>query len=384
MANPQEPITTHSGAPATDGDAPPKTEAPPVLEPERQHAIGELERALLNLIQGDFPLVERPFAALAEQLGQPEDKVLAALKQLKASRVVRQISAIFDSRRLGYRSSLVAMKVAPERIEQAAAIINRHPGVSHNYERNHAYNLWFTVAVPPDGDLQRDVDEIHRLAGAAETRMLPTLRLFKIGVTFDMSHDADILRKAPLQHAAAPPAGSETEVFDAPPPREQAIIRVLQRDMPLELRPFDAWAAELNTAPAQLLEDIRRLAAANLLRRFAAVLRHRDAGYTANAMAVWRVPQERILEVGRHMASFAAVSHCYQRPVYPDWPYSIFTMIHGRQESDCTAVVQAIEAETGITDRALLFSTREFKKTRVQYYTGDYEAYRAAMCAAGA
>lgn len=340
---------------------------------------GECEHALLNLIQNDFPLVEQPFAALAEQLSMREDEVLAVLKKYKEQRVVRQISAIFDSRHLGYRSSLVATKVDPARIEEAVAVINRHPGVSHNYERNHAYNLWFTIAVPPHGDLQRDVDEIHRLTGAEKTWMLPTLRLFKIGVTLDMSQEADILRKVPVKHA-----WNKEEDFGAPSERDQAIIRVLQRDLPIEPRPFDAWAAELDITPAQLFTDMRRLSEARLLRRFAAVLRHRDAGFSSNAMAVWNVPEERIAEVGVQMAAFAAVSHCYHRPTYPDWPYSIFTMIHGRTKSDCIAVVEAIENETGITDKALLFSTREFKKTRVQYFTGDYEAYRAMMHASSA
>lgn len=377
MINPEETTTAHGAAPAIDSDAS-KLKQTHASASGQQHVISERNSALLNLIQSDFPLVERPFAALAEQLGQSEDEVRAVLRQLKEARVVRQISAIFDSRNLGYRSSLVAMKVAPEQILRAAEIINRHPGVSHNYQRNHPYNLWFTMAVPPHGDLQRDVDEMHQLAGAEQTLMLPTLRLFKIGVTLDMSGEADILRKAPAK-VSEQHARSETEVFDAPPPRDQAIIRVLQRDLPLEPRPFDAWAAELGTAPSELLHDMKRLAAAKLMRRFAAVLRHRDAGFTSNAMVAWQVPQEQIHEVGQRMASFAAVSHCYQRPVYPDWPYSIFTMIHGRKESDCTTVVEAISAETGITNKALLFSTKEFKKTRVQYYTGDYEEYRARI-----
>jgi siroheme decarboxylase len=339
---------------------------------ERRNAITAEDRALLDIIQGDFPLVERPYAALGEALGQSEGEIIGRMEKLRELHVLRQVSAIFDSRRLGYRSSLVAMKVDPARIAEAAEKINRHPGVSHNYERNHPYNLWFTVAVPPSGDLQRDVDELHELCGAAKTWMLPTLKLFKIGVTLDMSGEADILRKAPVKHS-----WSEIQIFDAPAPRDQEIIRVLQQDLTLAPRPFDAWAEELETTPEQLFAAARRLMDAKLLRRFSAVLHHRDAGYISNAMAVWDVPEAHILEVGARMASFAAVSHCYQRPVYPDWPYSIFTMIHGRKKSDCTEVVDAIEKETGITERALLFSTREFKKVRVEYYTGDYEKYRA-------
>ncbi len=348
-------------------------EAKRISARERQNAITESDRGLLDLIQGDFPLTERPYAALGEKLGASEEDVIASMRKLRELHVLRQVSAIFDSRRLGYRSSLVAMKVAPDRIDAAAAVINEHPGVSHNYERNHVYNLWFTVAVPPTGDLQRDVDELHARCGAEKTWMLPTLKLFKIGVTLDMSGEADILRKAEVKHA-----WSNIEIFDAPSPRDQELIRVMQQDLTLEPRPFDAWAEELNTTPAQMFADAKRLMETKLMRRFSGVLHHRDAGYISNAMAVWDVPVERILEVGPKMAAFAAVSHCYQRPVYPDWPYSVFTMIHARKKADCIEIVEAIERETGVTERALLFSTKEFKKVRVEYFTGDYERYRAS------
>ena len=207
---------------------------------ERKAAITEEDRAVLNIIQSDFPLAERPYAAIGEQVGQSEDEVLASLRKAKELHVLRQISAIFDSRRLGYRTSLVAMRVAPERIQEAADIINRHPGVSHNYERNHPYNLWFTVAVPPTGDLQRDVDELHALTGAEKTWLLPTLKLFKIGVVLDMSGEADLLRKSEVKHS-----WTKIEVFPAPSPEDQELIRVLQQDLAIEARPFDAWAAEL-------------------------------------------------------------------------------------------------------------------------------------------
>lgn len=345
---------------------------------ERKAAITEEDRAVLNIIQSDFPLVERPYAAIGEKVGQSEDDVLASLRKAKELHVLRQISAIFDSRRLGYRTSLVAMRVAPERIQEAADIINRHPGVSHNYERNHPYNLWFTVAVPPSGDLQRDVDELHAMTGAEKTWLLPTLKLFKIGVVLDMSGEADLLRKSEVKHS-----WSKIEVFPTPSPEDQELVRVLQQDLALEERPFDAWAQELGITTEQLFISAARLQEAKLLRRFSAVMHHRDAGYISNAMAVWEVPEERCAEVGAKMAAFSAVSHCYQRPTYPDWPYSIFTMVHGRKKGDCLEIVDAIERETGITDRALLFSTKEFKKVRVEYYTGDYEKYRASLKSAG-
>ncbi|MEN9974120.1 MAG: hypothetical protein RLZZ282_126, partial [Verrucomicrobiota bacterium] len=143
---------------------------------------------MLGFLQEGVAFVERPFGELAKRCGLTEEETLARVQALKEAKVIRQISAIFDTRSLGYASSLVAAKIAPDRLDQAVAVINSHPGVSHNYLRNHAFNLWFTIAVPPTSrlGLQGTVDLLHRLSGAESTRLLPTLRLFKIGVRFDV------------------------------------------------------------------------------------------------------------------------------------------------------------------------------------------------------
>ncbi len=149
--------------------------------------MDDLDKQLLNRIQSDFPLAARPYLVLGESLGLAEDEAVERMRALKAGKIVRQVSAIFDTKSLGYKSSLVAMRVAPEQITHAARVINEHPGVTHNYERNHEYNLWFTIAVPPTSDLEAVIDRIHELAGADVTRIMYTLRLFKIGVNLDMT-----------------------------------------------------------------------------------------------------------------------------------------------------------------------------------------------------
>jgi DNA-binding Lrp family transcriptional regulator len=111
------------------------------------------------------------------------------------------------------------------------------------------------------------------------------------------------------------------------------------------------------------------------MRRFAAVMNHRSAGFKANAMGVWAVPEDRLAEIGPQMAGFAAVSHCYRRPTYEDWPYTVFTMVHGRSARDCEATIDAIRTETGIDEHALLWSVKEYKKTRVKYFTDDWSTW---------
>ncbi|WP_428937176.1 AsnC family transcriptional regulator [Fontivita pretiosa] len=345
----------------------------------------ELDLKLLDLLQQQVPLVERPFAEIAQRLGIDEAQVLRRVRELKSGPrgVIRQISAIFDSRSLGYVSSLVAAKVDESRIDAAAEQINLHPGVSHNYRRNHAYNLWYTIAVPPDSrlGLERTVQELHRRSGAIVTRLMPALKLYKIGVRFNLSGEPDAMAR-----------GDEEPAFDSG--RQQAsttrltvtdadkrMIRLLQQDLPLEPRPFEIWAQQANVPPQQLLESAQEYLRMGWMRRFSAVLRHREAGFVANAMGAWIVPPERRDAFGALAASFPAVSHCYQRPTYEDWPYSIFTMVHGQTPAECERVLSAISEATGITQYAALYSSREYKKVRVRYFMGDIEAWEAQVLA---
>lgn len=344
--------------------------------------MDDLDKRLLNKLQWGFPMVPRPFGALGEALGTSEDDLMARVHRLKADRVVRQISAIFDTRSLGYKSSLVAMRVPSDQVDEAAAILNEHPGVSHNYKRNHSFNLWFTVAVPPATPLEETVEVLHRLAGAESTRILQTLRLFKIGVKLDMTGSEDIAAQSDngysdAKRPAAGPAGIG--------PTEIAFIRELQKDLPIQVDAFAPWAAGLGISVEALLGQAARFQEQGYMRRFAAVLHHREAGFRANAMGVWKVPPEQVDELGPKFASFNAVSHCYQRPIYPDWPFNVFTMIHGRSPAECQKVIDAISAATGITEYAVLYSTKEYKKTRVPYFTAAEEAWeRNNLAGAGA
>jgi siroheme decarboxylase len=336
--------------------------------------MDDLDRQLLNRIQSDFPLVARPFAELGEPLGISEDDVVTRMRALKAGRIVRQISAIFDTKSLGYKSSLVAMRVDPARITDAARIINEHPGVTHNYERNHEYNLWFTIAVPPTSDLEAVVQRIHEMADAEVTRVMYTLRLFKIGVNLDMTG-----KRAP--DAIAAPEYREQDRVRA---REHTVteldklvIRELQEDLPIEARPFKALAERIGLTEDGLFEVMHSLVERGFMRRMAAILYHRRAGFRANGMGVWAVPEDDVVEIGEQMAAFANVSHCYRRPTYPDWPYNVFTMVHGTSVEQCEEILAAIARATGVTEYISLYSTREYKKTRTKFYTPAYEEWEA-------
>jgi DNA-binding Lrp family transcriptional regulator len=349
--------------------------------PQPGVATDDLDARILNEIQREFPLAGRPFAELGRRLGIDEREMLERVRRLHAgdAPVIRQISAIFDTRKLGYDSMLVALKVPPAQLEAVAAELNRNPGISHNYERSGQFNIWFTIAVPADAALSLE-EQVARLAWkvrAEHYALLPTLALYKIGVQLDVE------RGAQSEARSAPPTargGTKDEVLEVrasrmPTARDIELVRVLQRDVPLVVEPFVQWADEVSLSLEQLIGEAERFIVEGRMRRFAAVLRHQKAGFISNGMAVWKVPPERAEEVGRIMASFRAVSHCYRRPTYPHWPYSHFTMIHGRNEAEVEAVADAIANETGIAERLVLYSLREFKKTRVPYFVPEHSAW---------
>jgi DNA-binding Lrp family transcriptional regulator len=334
--------------------------------------LDEFDKRLLNAMQGAFPIEPRPYAAVGRALGVPEARVLARVGELVDERIIRQVTPIFDTRALGYGSMLVAAKVDPEHPWRAARIVNSHPGVSHNYLRNHDFNMWFTIAVEEDSalGLQGTLDVLQRLTGAESIRQLPTLKLFKIRMDLELVGGTDALAKAAV---AEDPVALDKQPFDE---LDVAVIRATQGDLPVVAEPYAAAATELGMDAGALVEHLRGMADRGLLRRVAAILFHRRAGFSANGMGVWQVPPDRVLEVGPRMAAYRGISHCYQRPTYADWPYSIFTMAHGRSKEECDAILDAIAADhPEVQGRATLYSSTEFKKIRLLYFTDDFKRW---------
>jgi siroheme decarboxylase len=330
--------------------------------------LDERDKRLLNLMQGSFPIAPRPFEHVASQAEMTEEQVMARVRELIEHRIIRQVTPIFDTRALGYSSMLVAAKVDPDNPWRAAKVINEHPGVSHNYLRNHEFNIWFTIATEPDSPLglDRTLEVLGEIAGAESIRQLPTLKLFKIRMDLEMEGGTDALAQTV---EVAPPAEIERQPYDE---RDIAVIKALQGDMPIVSEPYAPAAEQLGLAQEDLLAHLEQMQERRLLRRVAAILFHRRAGFSANGMGVWKVPDDRVMELGPRMAAFRGISHCYQRPTYKDWPYSIFTMAHGRSKDECDAILDSIADLTGVDERATLYSSTEFKKIRLLYFTEDY------------
>jgi DNA-binding Lrp family transcriptional regulator len=336
--------------------------------------LDDTDRRLLNLMQGQFAIVERPYAHVAELAELTEDDVMERVQRLLDGRIIREVTPIFDTRALGYSSMLVAAKVDPEYPHRAAKVINTHPGVTHNYLRNHDFNLWFTIATEPGSKLgiSGTLDVLASLTGAESIRELPTLKLFKIRMDLEMEKGTDALSAA----------GEAVEPLELEPielsEEDVATIRATQGRMPVMHEPYAPAAERLGVTQAEVIDRLLSLRERGGLRRVAAILYHRRAGFSANGMGVWKVPEGEELDVGRRMAAFRGISHCYQRPTYPDWPYSIFTMAHGRSKEECDAILDSIAEATGIEERATLYSSTEFKKVRMLYFTGDFARWEEA------
>ena len=327
-----------------------------------------VDKKILNIIQSAFPLVEEPFKQIGDKLGESESEIIGRIQSMKDQNIVRQISAIFDTRRLGYKTTLVAMRFAPENLDRCAQIVNEHPGVSHNYARVGQFNLWFTLAVPPYEDLEESVKAMAKRTGAEAFRIMPTIRFFKIGVNFDMISGEGASKEGYSPDGFGKSEDKQWNKVEPISDFEIGVVRELQEDIPLEARPYEAMASRLGVSQQALFDKAADFKERGMLRRVSAVLHHRRAGFKANSMAVWKVSPERAVEVGNIMASSKWVSHCYERPVFPDWPYSHFAMVHATTRERCEAVAKDLAESTGVDDYLLLYSTREYKKTRVRYF----------------
>lgn len=333
------------------------------------------DRELLGALQGEIPLVSTPFAVIGQLIDMSEKEVIKRTERLKREGVVRQISAQFDMRSIGYKSCLVAARVNPDRVDDAATVISAHPGVTQNYKRNNDFNLWFTVAVAPSSKLglDRTIELLGEDAECDAIRPLPTLKLFKSTASEGgemQPTDTDALNDfAPLTVA------------------EIEAVRLLQRDLPLQPRPFDSLSRTSGIPADELLSAARAMQKRNQIRRFSAIIQPRKPGFLASAMGVWIVPSEKTDEYGLKLSQNRAVSHCYLRRVYSDWPYNLYTTVHGRSVDECESIINDLAIDAGLSEKQALYPTKEYKKARINFFSreaDEWEESHASRRAAAA
>ena len=337
---------------------------------------------LLVALQRGVPLRRRPFAALGESIGLSEMEVLTTLRTLFEEKRARRFGAVFDVRRLGYLSALCAVDLPEEKIESCAAALNPYIGITHCYERGwppelpadgpgggggvQVPNLWFTLA-RLEGLFQAELAEIETILAPHRLLVLPAIRRFKIDVVFDPSRRNRAEIFPGLDLAGPDHEGADLKFSDFSE-QEKAIVRAMQGNLPLSEAPFDEVAAGLSCDPEELIATLREWNGNGVLRRVGVILRHRNMGYKANGMCVWRVDREHALEAGRALASFPQVTHCYQRPRDPDFAFDLYAMIHTGAWPTTIELFEQLQAKAGLEGGRLLCSLREFKKTSPKYF----------------
>ncbi len=326
----------------------------------------DLRTDLLRAVQANVPLTERPFRALGEKLGQTERAVIGELTELSKEKILREISAVLEGSALGYESALVAGSIPEDRLEKTTEVVNAHPTVSHNYLRDHHYNLWFTIAVPRGMDLDRTLCLLAEETSTEAFHALRRTHTFKIGVNFDPTSMKNRTQaSARASSPVAPLAVGE---------REALLLRALQTPLPLCERPFDALAQGIGAAGGELIE----FANAHLggaIRRYVGTLRHRKLGVRENGMVVWRARSEDVERVGEELARAPEVSHCYARDPIAGFPYTLYSMVHGPTRESCHELARDLSRQVGIDDYAVLFSEREFKKERLRYFLPELDRW---------
>ena len=342
---------------------------------------------LLDRIQSGFPVEEHPFKALGDILGISEDEALNLTGNLIDSGVIRQIGPFFDSRRLGFKSTLAAASVEPRCVEEASRYINSFHEVTHNYLRAHQYNLWFTLIAREDSRIEEILDLVKGRDGVEALYNLPALKMFKIQVDFSITGEAkqrrevnrevirgevisgevirgEVIRRGGICREAVLGDRSPSGLQE----REKNLIRALQNGIPAEKKPFESVATSLGEEQSWVIKKITLWQENGVIRRFGAALRHHRAGFSHNAMVVWSVPADEEDRIGRLFAEGRSVSHCYIRPVFPNFPWNLYTMIHSRTEEGLLQTIELLREKSGIESFLALESIKEYKKTSPQYF----------------
>lgn len=313
--------------------------------------MDDLDLRLLNEFQRDMPLVSRPFHAMGETLNLTEAEVLSRLAALREMGRISRVGATCRPNTAA-ASTLAALAVPEDRIEEVAEIVNAETGVNHSYLREGDWNIWFVATAPDQDQLAESLARIEDASGLP-VLSLPLLRAFNIDLGFPLS--------GPRRSMALDRAADE----DAMQPGDRPIMQALSQGLALVPQPFAALAATLDRPEAEILQRIEALAQARILTRVGVIVRHRALGWRENAMVVWRLPEAQIEAAGEALARIPGVTLCYQRRTVPGvWEFPLFCMIHARSRPEAMAVLDRARAlpQLDRVEHRILFSTRCFRQ----------------------
>ena len=354
-------------------------------------ALDAVDRRLLDEHQRGFPICETSFAEIANRLDCEASEVIRRLARLKRRGMVSRVGPVFTPGRIG-ASTLAAMAVPPGRLESVAEYVNRYPAVNHNYEREHAINLWFVLTAPTLEGLDETLTDIRRCTGL-DVLDLRLERAYHIDLGFPLWRTPSGLRRTPATSlsprigstAGAGPAtsvdsasasGTANAAGMAPnalpvtlDSLDRCLVGAIQDGLPLITRPYAAVAQRIGRSEVQVIQRLGRLLSNGVIKRMGVVVRHHELGYRANAMVVFDAPEDRVDALGARLAQVAPVTLCYRRTrCLPTWPFNLYCMLHGRDRSEVKEWVdRLLPAAVGDLDRAVLFSRRRFRQRGARY-----------------
>ncbi len=323
--------------------------------------LGSLERTFINRYQGDFPLVERPFALVAQALGTDEAHLIRMVQELLASGLLSRFGPLFDAERLGGRFTLAAMAVPEAEFDRVAAQLAALPEVAHNYRRDHALNMWCVLATPSEELLRQALAHLQDLTGL-EVLDFPKLAEYHLGFWLQLEADGGLSMRRWVRSPTASPAPLDD--------LDLALVSATQGGLPLVAAPYDEIARRLGQTPATVLDRLASLLAQGAIRRIGAVPNHYRLGLRGNGMTVWDIEDEAVDRLGAAIGALEGVSHCYRRPRrLPRWPYNLFAMLHGRDRAEVLAA--AARVQDLVADHChgheVLFSAAVLKKTGLRF-----------------
>ncbi|MHB9027664.1 MAG: siroheme decarboxylase subunit beta [Candidatus Latescibacterota bacterium] len=311
------------------------------------------EKKLLSVIQSDIPVVERPYKKLAERIGWSENDVMESIRTLLQNGVIRAFSPVFEARLLGYVSTLVAVEIDREKVDAFAAALLPINEITHNYLRDHAFAVWFTISAESETVINDMLSWIEQYPGVRSVRNLPALKVYKVCAVFG---ETPLYQKRPHKNRMIWPLKDE----------ELQLVRCLQKGFPLVEYPFRHIAEEIDVAEGAIIDTVRDWIEYGVIRRFGARLNHHRAGYVANALGVWKT--DDCDRLGELFASLPWVSHCYRRSPHPNWPYELYTMTHGRSEEELTDRLSHMRSLAPGAEMKMLTTLRTLKKTTMKYF----------------
>ncbi|WP_312909524.1 Lrp/AsnC family transcriptional regulator [Natronosalvus caseinilyticus] len=338
-----------------------------------RETIDETDAAIIDGYQSGFPIAERPFRVVGDALEIDEDEALERVRRLREAGIFRRFGAVLNPPVIG-SSTLAAVKAPENRFDEIAEVINGYQQVNHNYARDHEWNMWFVVTAGSRETRDRILEEIEERTGCT-VLVLPMLTDYYIDLEFPVVN-ADSFARESLEDGTdasatriSEDAAGDLSAFDA------SLLLAIQDGFPLSRTPYGDIADELavdldrEVPVKEVLEAVERLQDEGCIKRIGCIVNHVVTGFDANCMVVWDVPDDRLDEWGERAGSLPYVTLCYHRPRRPDleWPYNLFTMIHGRDQSAVDAKIDELAGEYLPVTHERLYSTETLKQTGAQY-----------------